>query len=111
MRCEFLALLGFEVMAVTAHEREQAPVFGARGIVLSPTGQEMLSDEPDDMESISHDPGVREVLATQGTVDAGQIHADDAHLRIWVHGYRERQQTVVRVNSFCRWPISPLENA
>ena len=39
-----------------------------------------MIDKPDHMESISHDPGLREVLANQGTVDAGQIHADDTHL-------------------------------
>jgi hypothetical protein len=40
----------------------------------------MVIDGPDNMESISHDPGVRQVLANQGTTDVAQIHADDPHL-------------------------------
>src|SRR5512133_713405 len=67
-----------EVGEVAAHQREQAPILGAGGIELAPERQEMLVDEANDMEAVGHDQGVGKVLAHDGAVGGGQVHADDA---------------------------------
>ena len=54
-------------------------MLGAGGIKLPPTGQKVVVDEANDVEAISHDLGIGKVLADQGAVNAGQVHADDPH--------------------------------
>lgn len=38
-----------------------------------------MIDEPNDVETVGHDAGVRKVLAHHGPVNGSQIHADDFH--------------------------------
>ena len=74
---EAVLLVGREVVAMAAHEAEQAAVFGAGGIDLAPAGEEVVVDEADDVEAVGDDAGVGEVFADQGAVGAGQVHAND----------------------------------
>jgi hypothetical protein len=73
-------LLGFEVMAMPAHQGKEAAVLGPQRIDLPPAGQEVVIHQADHVETISHDDGIREVFSYQTTVDSSQIHADDTHL-------------------------------
>ena len=62
------------------HQRHQSAVLGPDRIDLSPAGQEMVVDEPDNVEAIGHNQRLGEVLAGDGTVDHRQIHADNPNL-------------------------------
>ena len=55
-------------MAVAAHQRQLPAVFSAGGIDLAPTGQEMVVDEPDDIETVGHDARVGKMLARQDAI-------------------------------------------
>src|SRR5215467_1313232 len=54
-------------------------MLGAGRVDLPPTGQKMMVDQTDDVEAIGHDLSFRKVLADQGAVSAGQIHANHSH--------------------------------
>lgn len=41
-----------------AHERQEPPVFSARWIELLPDLEEVVVDEPDDVEAVGNDSGV-----------------------------------------------------
>jgi hypothetical protein len=56
-------LLGAEVVAMPAHQRQQATILRSFGIQLSPAGQEVLIHQTDDMEAVGNDPGVRESVS------------------------------------------------
>ena len=73
-------LLGFEVVAVAAHQRDQAAVLGPGRIDLSPAGQEVVVDEADHMEAVGDDDRPRKLFMDDRAVDYGQIHADDPDL-------------------------------
>src|SRR5689334_8642692 len=72
------ALLGLEIVAMTPHERKQAAMLGAGGVNLPPAGQEMVVDQANDVEAIGHDLGLGKMFAHQRTIDARQVHTDDA---------------------------------
>ncbi len=72
-------LFGTQVMAMAPHEGEQSAVTAGDRIEIAPTRQEVVVDQPDDVEAICHDAGIGEVLAHQGAVGRGQIHAYHPH--------------------------------
>ena len=73
-------LLGFEIVAMPAHQRHQSAVLGADRIDLPPAGQEVVVDQADHMEPVGHDQRVGEVFSDDGTVDRRQVHTDHQHL-------------------------------
>lgn len=73
---EPLLLIRFEIVAVAAHEREQAAVFAGRRVHFPPKGQEVVVDEANDVEAVGHNLGLGEVLPDDGPVGGRQIHAD-----------------------------------
>ena len=79
-------LLGFEVMAVAAHQGHPAAVLGAYGIDLAPARQEVMVDEADDMEAVGDDESIGEVDLNHGAIDRRQVHADDADLPLAFQG-------------------------
>ena len=60
---ELAALLGLEVMAMTAHQRQQSAALRRHRVQFSPAVQAMLIDQPDDMEAIGNDFGLGEVFS------------------------------------------------
>ncbi len=86
------ALIGFEVVPMPSHQREQTAVLAARRIDLSPAGQEVVVDEPDDVEAIGDNDRLGEVLTHDGTVNHRQVHADDPNLLFAFHGMQIRLQ-------------------
>src|SRR5689334_8521803 len=72
-------LVRIEVMAVPPHQREQAAMLGSEGIDFPPTSQELMVDEADDVETVGHNLGLGKMLAHDGAIDAGQVHADDPY--------------------------------
>jgi len=85
-------LIGFQVMAVAPHQRDQSAVFGAGRIDLSPAGQEVLVDEADHMKAIGHDHRLGEMRFDDGAVDHRQIHADHPDLLFAFQGKKIRLQ-------------------
>lgn len=79
VRSQAQLLFGLDVVAMAAHQRQQAAVPGTNGIDVAPAGQEVMVDEADDMEAIRHDAGIREVFAHHSTADRSQVHAHHAH--------------------------------
>jgi len=75
-----LPLVLAQTVFMPAHQRDQPPVLRSHRIELSPHHQELVVDQPDDMEPIGHDDGPREVLADHGAVRTRQVHADDPDL-------------------------------
>jgi hypothetical protein len=71
-------LLRLQIPSVTAHQRDQTAVFAGHWIQLPPKRQEVMIDEPDDMEPVGHNLRIREAFAHKGAVGAGQI---DTHHR------------------------------
>jgi hypothetical protein len=78
--CQADFLLGFEIVAVAAHEAEQAAVLAGDRIDLPPGGQKMLIDEADDVEAVGDDTGVGEVLLHQSAIGDREIHAHHTHV-------------------------------
>ena len=64
-------LLGLEIVAVAADQRGQGAILAADRVEFLPAGQEVVMDDADDMEAISHNAGIGEVLADQRAVGAG----------------------------------------
>ena len=60
---ELNLLIGLEVVAVPAHQRDQAAVFTAHRVDLSPASQEVVVDEADDVKPVGDDEGVGQMLA------------------------------------------------
>ena len=48
-------------------------------IQIGPAAQEMMIDQPDDVESIGHDERIGEVRAHDRTIHRRQIHADHSN--------------------------------
>jgi len=44
-------LFGFEIVAVAAHQAQQAPVLAADRVEFLPAGQKVVMDNADDMEA------------------------------------------------------------
>ena len=61
---QFHLLIGLGVVAMTAHQLDQATMFGSHRVDLPPAGQEVVVDEPDDMETIGHDQGLGKCFLT-----------------------------------------------
>lgn len=60
-RRQLLALFTGAV-PVTTHQRQQAPILGPHAILVSPTGQEVMIDQANDMKPVGHNARVGEVL-------------------------------------------------
>jgi hypothetical protein len=71
-------LIGAEIVAMSAHQRKQAAIPAAFRIELAPAVQKMVIDEPDDVESISHDLRIGKLRADQRAIVGSQIHAHHA---------------------------------
>ena len=56
-------LFRFEVMPMTAHERQQSAIPGTGGIEFTPASEEVMIDQPDHMEAVRHDASIGAVLA------------------------------------------------
>ena len=61
------------------HQRKQATILRAGRIDLPPAVEEVMIDEPDDMEAIGHDEGFGEVFAHDRSIGGREIHADDPY--------------------------------
>src|SRR5579862_2657128 len=70
-----------EIVTVTPHQGKQPAILGANSVDIPPARQEMMIDEPNDMEAVGHDAGVRKVQPHQTTVAGGQVHAYHSYLR------------------------------
>ena len=79
---EFDSLFRFEVVCVTAHEGEEPPIFSAQGIELLPDLEEVVVDEPDDMEPVGDDFSIWEVTLCDPSVSFGEIHDDDSDFEL-----------------------------
>lgn len=65
---------------VAAYQAQQAPVLATLGIMALPQLEEVLVDQPNDVEALGDDHGVGEVLTGNLAIGFGQIHHDDANL-------------------------------
>jgi len=65
---------------VSAHQAEQTAVLTALGMSLLPRFQEVVIDQPNDVETIGHNGRIREVTLGNGAVGLRQVH--DHHLNV-----------------------------
>lgn len=65
---------------MTSHEAQQAPIPAALRMNLFSDGQEVLVNETNYVESISHDSGPGRVLASDVAVGLRQVHDDKSHV-------------------------------
>ena len=71
-------LLRAEIVPMAAHQRQQSAILRPDRIEILPAGQKVMIDQPDHVEAVGHDPRLGKVLAHQGAITGGQIHADDS---------------------------------
>jgi len=45
-------------------------------VQVTPAGEKVLVDQPDQREAVGHNTGLRKVLVREGAIRTGQIHAD-----------------------------------
>lgn len=62
------------------HQGEKASVFSALGVQLLPDLEEVVVDEADDVEAVSHDLCILEETFCDPAVGFGKVHDDDADL-------------------------------
>ena len=60
-----------EIVAMAAHQREQAAVLTGHRVEVSPAGEELLIDETDNMEAIGDNLGLREVFPGHRAIGGG----------------------------------------
>jgi hypothetical protein len=65
---------------MVAAYQAQTPVLTTLGIMALPQLEEVLVDQPNDVEAIDDDHGAGEVLTGNLAIGCGQIHHDDADL-------------------------------
>jgi hypothetical protein len=65
-----------------SHKGKEAAVFSTCRIELLPDFEEVVVDEPDDMEPVGHDLGIREETFCNASVGFGEIHDDDPDLKL-----------------------------
>lgn len=65
---------------MTAHQADQTTVLASLGIDLLPVRHEVLVDQSNHMEAVSHDQGVGEVLLGHSAIRLGEIHYNHPHL-------------------------------
>jgi len=81
---------------VAAHQAQQAPVSAPLGIVLLPELEEVLIDQPNDVEAVGHDQGIGEVLSRDRAIGFRQIHDDDADMLTTWQTFEVAAQTGLR---------------
>lgn len=55
-------------------------MLGSDRVEFPPASQEVMIEQPDDMETIGYDHGIRKMLSGDGAVHGGQVHANHANL-------------------------------
>jgi len=65
-----------QIVAMPAHPREQSSILGTHRIQISPAAQEMMVDQPNDVEPIRHDESVGKVFAHDRAIHRRQVHTD-----------------------------------
>ena len=73
---ETLLLVRLEIVPVTAHQGEQAPIPGSDRIQIAPAGEKVVIHQPNDMEAVGDNARLGKVFAHDGPVNSSQIHAD-----------------------------------
>ena len=76
---ETLSLSWVEAVGVFAQGGEVAPVMFDGWSDLAAQFHEVMLDEPDDMEAVSHDTSLGKVALDQRAVASTHVDADDAH--------------------------------
>ena len=59
------------------HQRQQSSIFSPQRVDGLPEFEEMMIDEANDVETISHDFGIGEIFASQVAVGLREIHDND----------------------------------
>ncbi|GAU75414.1 hypothetical protein AFA2_03776 [Alcaligenes faecalis subsp. faecalis NBRC 13111] len=90
---QILLLHGGQLPMVTAHQAEQPPVLATLGVILLPQLQEVLVHQAHDMETVSHDDGIGEVLLSDPAIRLGQIHHDHPHILLTRQAFQIAAQT------------------